>query len=238
MRTWLEETLAKHSGRTLEQVSNDIERDKILTAARGRGVRPDRPGARPAARLEPADRPADRPDCAGTAPHPARRHRLTRCAGVGVQWVDGRRPRGTVATARSTWSAPQAAPARDEGGSHVARIGDGGDLLKCSFCGKSQKQVKKLIAGPGVYICDECIDLCNEIIEEELAETSELGPGRAAQAARDLRVPRGVRRRPGRRQAGARRRGLQPLQAHPGRASPAPQAGDDARRASPSPTSC
>jgi ATP-dependent Clp protease ATP-binding subunit ClpX len=51
----------------------------------------------------------------------------------------------------------------------VARIGDGGDLLKCSFCGKSQKQVRKLIAGPGVYICDECIDLCNEIIEEELA---------------------------------------------------------------------
>jgi ATP-dependent Clp protease ATP-binding subunit ClpX len=57
----------------------------------------------------------------------------------------------------------------------VARIGDGGDLLKCSFCGKSQKQVKKLIAGPGVYICDECIDLCNEIIEEELNEGSEVG---------------------------------------------------------------
>ncbi len=56
----------------------------------------------------------------------------------------------------------------------MARIGDGGDLLKCSFCGKSQKQVKKLIAGPGVYICDECIDLCNEIIEEELSEGSEL----------------------------------------------------------------
>ncbi|WP_046469520.1 ATP-dependent Clp protease ATP-binding subunit ClpX [Allosalinactinospora lopnorensis] len=56
----------------------------------------------------------------------------------------------------------------------MARIGDGGDLLKCSFCGKSQKQVKKLIAGPGVYICDECIDLCNEIIEEELADTTEL----------------------------------------------------------------
>jgi ATP-dependent Clp protease ATP-binding subunit ClpX len=57
----------------------------------------------------------------------------------------------------------------------VARIGDGGDLLKCSFCGKSQKQVKKLIAGPGVYICDECIDLCNEIIEEELSEGTEVG---------------------------------------------------------------
>jgi len=56
----------------------------------------------------------------------------------------------------------------------MARIGDGGDLLKCSFCGKSQKQVKKLIAGPGVYICDECIDLCNEIIEEELADGDEV----------------------------------------------------------------
>ncbi len=56
----------------------------------------------------------------------------------------------------------------------MARIGDGGDLLKCSFCGKSQKQVKKLIAGPGVYICDECIELCNEIIEEELAETNDV----------------------------------------------------------------
>src|SRR6202023_2076041 len=56
----------------------------------------------------------------------------------------------------------------------MARIGDGGDLLKCSCCGKSQKQVKKLIAGPGVYICDECIDLCNEIIEEELADADEV----------------------------------------------------------------
>jgi ATP-dependent Clp protease ATP-binding subunit ClpX len=56
----------------------------------------------------------------------------------------------------------------------VAKFGDTGELLKCSFCGKSQKQVKKLIAGPGVYICDECIDLCNEIIEEEVGERSEL----------------------------------------------------------------
>ena len=59
----------------------------------------------------------------------------------------------------------------------MARIGETADLLKCSFCGKSQKQVKKLIAGPGVYICDECIDLCNEIIEEELAEGAELSLG-------------------------------------------------------------
>ena len=56
----------------------------------------------------------------------------------------------------------------------MAKFGEGGELLKCSFCGKSQKQVKKLIAGPGVYVCDECIDLCNEIIEEELSETTEL----------------------------------------------------------------
>ena len=57
----------------------------------------------------------------------------------------------------------------------MAKFGDGGgDLVKCSFCGKSQKQVKKLIAGPGVYICDECIDLCNDIIEEELATDGEV----------------------------------------------------------------
>ena len=56
----------------------------------------------------------------------------------------------------------------------MAKFGEGGELLKCSFCGKSQKQVKKLIAGPGVYICDECIDLCNEIIEEELAEGTDV----------------------------------------------------------------
>ncbi len=55
------------------------------------------------------------------------------------------------------------------------RIGEANDLLKCSFCGKTQKQVKKLIAGPGVYICDECIDLCNEIIVEELSEANTLG---------------------------------------------------------------
>ncbi|NCG38701.1 MAG: ATP-dependent Clp protease ATP-binding subunit ClpX [Actinobacteria bacterium] len=59
----------------------------------------------------------------------------------------------------------------------MAKFGEGGELLKCSFCGKSQKQVKKLIAGPGVYICDECIDLCNEIVEEELAETTDVSMG-------------------------------------------------------------
>jgi ATP-dependent Clp protease ATP-binding subunit ClpX len=50
------------------------------------------------------------------------------------------------------------------------KYGDDKGQLKCSFCGKTQDQVKKLVAGPGVYICDECIELCNEIIEEELAD--------------------------------------------------------------------
>jgi ATP-dependent Clp protease ATP-binding subunit ClpX len=59
----------------------------------------------------------------------------------------------------------------------MARIGESADLLKCSFCGKSQKQVQQLIAGPGVYICDECVELCNEIIEERLAEAGEESSG-------------------------------------------------------------
>ena len=64
----------------------------------------------------------------------------------------------------------------------MARASEGNEQLLCSFCGKSQRQVKKLIAGPGVYICDECIDLCNEIIDEELTTPAQLDrvptPGR------------------------------------------------------------
>ena len=59
----------------------------------------------------------------------------------------------------------------------MARASEGNEQLLCSFCGKSQRQVKKLIAGPGVYICDECIDLCNEIIDEELSTPAELDLG-------------------------------------------------------------
>ena len=65
----------------------------------------------------------------------------------------------------------------------MARIGESGDLLKCSFCGKSQKQVQQLIAGPGVYICDECVELCNEIIEERQAESTE-------QAGEEFELPK------------------------------------------------
>jgi ATP-dependent Clp protease ATP-binding subunit ClpX len=65
----------------------------------------------------------------------------------------------------------------------MARTGDSGELLKCSFCGKSQKQVQQLIAGPGVYICDECVELCNEIIDERQSEHS-------GQAVADFDLPK------------------------------------------------
>ena len=64
----------------------------------------------------------------------------------------------------------------------MTKLGESGDLLKCSFCGKSQKQVRKLIAGPGVYICEEGIELCNEIIEEELGEV--------AKTVEDIELPK------------------------------------------------
>ncbi len=51
--------------------------------------------------------------------------------------------------------------------------GDSGKLLYCSFCGKSQHEVRKLIAGPSVYVCDECVDLCNDIIREEIKHLKE-----------------------------------------------------------------
>ena len=55
----------------------------------------------------------------------------------------------------------------------MAKFGENNDLLKCNFCSKGQKAVLKLIAGPGVYICNECIDLCNEIIADELGDRPE-----------------------------------------------------------------
>ncbi|SHE76497.1 ATP-dependent Clp protease ATP-binding subunit ClpX [Ferrithrix thermotolerans DSM 19514] len=56
----------------------------------------------------------------------------------------------------------------------MAKFGEGQEVVKCSFCGMSQKQVRKLIAGPGVYICDKCIELCNDIIDEEAPDPSEV----------------------------------------------------------------
>ncbi|MFM7694625.1 MAG: ClpX C4-type zinc finger protein, partial [Actinomycetota bacterium] len=67
----------------------------------------------------------------------------------------------------------------------MTRTGDTGEQLLCSFCGKTQRQVRKLIAGPGVYICDECIDLCNEIIDEELKAPTSL-EGRTLPAPQEI----------------------------------------------------
>jgi ATP-dependent Clp protease ATP-binding subunit ClpX len=69
----------------------------------------------------------------------------------------------------------------------MTRVPEGPESLKCSFCGKSQRHVKKLIAGPGVYICDECIELCNDIVEDELAEEAALEP-----VLDDLPAPREI----------------------------------------------
>jgi ATP-dependent Clp protease ATP-binding subunit ClpX len=68
----------------------------------------------------------------------------------------------------------------------MAKFGDTAELIKCAFCGKSQKQVKKLIAGPGVHICDECIELCNEIVDEEFGQSAEVG-------LEELPIPRDIR---------------------------------------------
>ena len=66
----------------------------------------------------------------------------------------------------------------------MANFGESSDLVKCSFCGKSQQQVGKLIAGPGVYICNECVRLCNDIIEKEGIATQEAGRFRSSHAGR------------------------------------------------------
>jgi ATP-dependent Clp protease ATP-binding subunit ClpX len=76
--------------------------------------------------------------------------------------------------------------------------GDSTKILYCSFCGKSQHEVRKLIAGPSVFICDECVELCNDIIREELEEKAQSTRSSPAQAARDPRGPRPVRDRPAR----------------------------------------
>ncbi len=69
----------------------------------------------------------------------------------------------------------------------MLKFGDDKGQLKCSFCGKSQEQVKKLVAGPGVYICDECIELCNEIIEEELNENNVVGEFKELPKPKDIK---------------------------------------------------
>ena len=79
--------------------------------------------------------------------------------------------------------------------------GDAKNTLYCSFCGKSQHEVRKLIAGPTVFICDECVELCMDIIREESKTALVKSQGRHPDAARDLQGARRLRDRPGARQA-------------------------------------
>jgi len=65
---------------------------------------------------------------------------------------------------------------------------DSAKLLYCSFCGKSQHEVRKLIAGPSVFICDECVELCNDIIREEVAETSQAKGGTKLPVPTEIRA--------------------------------------------------
>ena len=163
MRELLERMISDSSGKDIEQVSARHRARQDPHRRAGRRVRPDRrgdrvPQGRSGARLSPT---AEKHDPRHLVSGPRRgRHGVPSSGPLQDRTVQGV---NAGAPARRDWRTRL-----------VARIGDGGDLLKCNFCGKSQKQVKKLIAGPNVYICDECIELCNEIIEEELAEGSEV----------------------------------------------------------------
>ena len=88
------------------------------------------------------------------------------------------------------------------------------EVLRCSFCNKDQNDVRKLIAGPTVFICDECVEVCNDIIADDNRFENRGARSSLPTPARDQEVPRRVRHRPGTDQEKARGRGLQPLQAH------------------------
>ena len=88
-----------------------------------------------------------------------------------------------------------------------------GKLLYCSFCGKSQHEVRKLIAGPSVFICDECVELCNDIIREELEDVGETGHDKLPKPQEIKGNSRRVRHRPAARQEGVVGCRVQPLQA-------------------------
>ena len=87
------------------------------------------------------------------------------------------------------------------------------EVLRCSFCNKDQNDVRKLIAGPTVFICDECVEVCNDIIADDNRFENRGTRSSLPHAAGDQEVPGRVRHRPGADQEEARGRGLQPLQA-------------------------
>ncbi len=112
------------------------------------------------------------------------------------------------------------------------RSGDSGKMLYCSFCGKSQHEVRKLIAGPSVYICDECVELCNDIIREELEEKAASGRDQLPKPHEIMDALEPVRDRPGPRQEGACRWRCTTTTSASNRAA------SKTRSSWPSPTSC
>ena len=165
--------MAQHTGKSVEEVARDTDRDNFLTADEALDLRNGRQGL--------AEAGAGR--VKSVRPFPLQ----------GLDWHTGFRQTHRPMADKST----------------------GDKLLYCSFCGKSQHEVRKLIAGPSVFICDECIELCNDIIREEgaTAEAVARRQEQAADAARDPPDPRPVRDRPGPGEEDPLGRRLQPLQA-------------------------
>ena len=194
----LNEILAKPH-RPADRADRARHRPRPLHDARGRqGLRPDRRGAREAARRRPSS------------------HRLTgrnsglirvKSTPVGLDRGSGA---GMLFSKRHTSATCEARAMSDD---RQSRSGDSGKILYCSFCGKSQHEVRKLIAGPSVFICDECVELCNDIIREELEEKAAGARSHLPKPQRNHRRARSVRDRAEPRQESARGRGLQPLQA-------------------------
>ena len=198
----MEEMLADaHRPHRWRRSARDIERDKILTAeeAMEYGLIDEvlRPAQDGRDRVRPADPARDAVAAATLRQVEARAHR-TRHRGT----------RRRVGTDQAVPSRARSGPrCRHDRASLVRRRGDltrwhaSVTAVTCSSArsaGRARSRSRSSSPVPGVYICDECIDLCNEIIEEELSESSELEVRRAAEAAGDLRVPRRVRHRTGR----------------------------------------
>ena len=213
LRKRLNEIYVRHTGQPLEAIERRLERDSYMSAeeavtsvwstrwwrtARCRRRRPG--GARAGAAADGIVVSAQRGPGPAFAEPPV-------CAGM---------TQSSCPTRLGGVKSPLGSPPSG-GGVRMSKSPNSKNTLYCSFCGKSQHEVRKLIAGPTVFICDECVELCMEIIREE-NKTSGQVAGRRADPARDLQSAGRLCGRPGPRQEGALGRRPQPLQAHHPRA--------------------
>ena len=198
----LNEIYSKHTGQPYEVVETALERDRFMTPAGRQGLGPDRRDRHPARRRGDA---GVRAPGAGAAPG-AFALVIARPSMSNGGCLPGDRRGRQVDDAGKSGESRRRSMSKTGGG-------DAKNTLYCSFCGKSQHEVRKLIAGPTVFICDECVELCMDIIREETKSNSGQVVGRRADPARDLQGARRLRDRPAGRQARALGRGAQPLQA-------------------------